>query len=212
MDLGEPREADQTPLPIVGIGASAGGLEAIEGFFRGMPDDPGLAFVIVTHLNPQRESLLHQIVSRYTALGVEVAADHVRVEANRLYVLPADAILSIGQGRLEIRKPNVTRRERHPIDIFFSSLALDRGEYAAGVVLSGGDGDGALGIKAIKERGGLTMAQVADDFGPQHPSMPDTAIATGLVDFALPVEEMGARLEEFARSLVEAPGEKCDRR
>ena len=189
------------PFPIVGVGASAGGLEAIEGLFRGVPDDAGVAFVIVTHLNPQRESLLHQIVSRYTNLGVEVAVDGVRVRVNRVYVLPADAILSIRHGCLAIRKPNPVRRERNPIDIFFSSLALDQGDQAAGVVLSGGDGDGALGIKAIKERGGLTMAQVADGFGPQYPSMPDTAISTGLVDFAVPVDVMGARLTDFARSL-----------
>ncbi|WP_205880240.1 CheR family methyltransferase [Lichenicoccus roseus] len=207
MDLSTQHDQPR-PVPIVGIGASAGGLEAIEGFFRGMPADPDLACVIVTHLNPQRESLLHQIVARYTSLPVEVAADGVQVEANRVYVLPADALLSIVNGRLAISRPSAGRRERHPIDIFFSALALDRGEFAAGVVLSGGDGDGALGIKAIKERGGLTMAQVADGYGPQHPSMPDTAIATGLVDFALPAEAMGARLAAFARSLlVEAPGE-----
>nr|WP_321984617.1 CheR family methyltransferase [uncultured Lichenicoccus sp.] len=204
MDLDSSPGEQPDPLPIVGIGASAGGLEAIEGFFGGMPEAPGLAFVIVTHLNTQRESLLHQIVARYTTMTVEVAADGVRVEANRVYVLPADAILSIEQGRLAIRKPNPVRRERHPIDIFFTSLALDQGELAAGVVLSGGDGDGALGIKVIKERGGLTMAQVADGSGPQFPSMPDTAISTGLVDFALPADAMGTRLHAFARSLSDA--------
>ena len=115
------------------------------------------------------------------------------VEIDNIYVLPADAILSIENRRLLIRKPNTTRRERKPIDIFFSALAADCGELAAGVVLSGGDGDGTLGIKAIKERGGLTLAQVADGYGPRYPDMPDSAIATGLVDFAIPANEMGAK-------------------
>jgi two-component system CheB/CheR fusion protein len=111
--------------------------------------------------------------------------------ADRIYVLPADAILSIRDQRPMIRKPAPSRRERKPVDIFLSALAADRGEMAAGVVLSGGDGDGTLGIKAIKERGGLTLAQVADGCGPHHPDMPDSAISTGFVDFAVPVEQMG---------------------
>ena len=156
-----------------------------------MPDQPGLGFVIVTHLSPERESLLHEIVGRYTALEVQIAVDGVLVEVDCVYVLPADAILSIERRRLLIRKPNSSRRERKPIDIFFSALAADQGELAAGVVLSGGDGDGTLGIKAIKERGGLTLAQVADGYGPNHPDMPDSAISTGLVDFAVPAEADG---------------------
>jgi two-component system, chemotaxis family, CheB/CheR fusion protein len=158
---------------------------------------PGLAIVIVTHLSPERKSLLHEVVSRYTALPVHVAADGMRVEENQVYVLPTDAILGIEKRHLLIRK-NTSRRERKPIDIFFTSLAIDVGELAAGVVLSGGDADGTLGIKAIKERGGLTLAQVRDGFGPHHPDMPDSAIATGFVDFAVPVEQMGTKLTEFA--------------
>ena len=188
-------------FPTVGIGASAGGIEALEGFFRGVPNDPGLAFVVVTHLSPDRESALHEIIGRYTNLGVHIATDDLLVEANNVYVLPADSILSIRRRRLLIRKPNSGRRERKPIDIFFSSLAADLGELAVGVVLSGGDGDGTLGVKAIKERGGLTLAQVRDGYGPAHPDMPDSAISTGFVDFALPVDEMGERIVQYARSL-----------
>jgi two-component system CheB/CheR fusion protein len=192
-------------FPIVGIGASAGGIEALEGFFRGMPPEPGVGFVVVTHLNPERESLLHEVIARYTALKVNVAKDGARVAPNCVYVLPSDAILSIEGGRLHIHKPETGRRERKPIDIFFSALAADQGECAAGVVLSGGDGDGALGIKAIKERGGLTLAQVANGDGPRHPDMPASAIATGLVDFAIPADQMGDRLADFARSLLSPP-------
>ena len=191
-------------FPIVGVGASAGGVEALEGFFQGIPPKPGLAFIVVTHLSPDRESLLHEIIARYTDLTVVVATDKTQVELNCVYVLPADAIISIAGGHLQLRKSEAGRRERKPIDILFSSLAMDQGEYAASVVLSGGDGDGALGTKAVKERGGLTFAQVADGHGPRHPSMPDTAISTGLVDFAIPVDEMGAKLAEFARLLTQA--------
>lgn len=193
---------DTPSFPIVGIGASAGGVEALEGFFRGVPDDPGVGFVIVTHLSPTRESLLHEIVARYTRLTVNTATDGQLVERNGVYVLPADAILSIENRRLKIRPQHASQRERKPIDIFFASLAADQGELSAGVVLSGSDSDGTLGIKAIKERGGLTLAQVADGFGPNHADMPNSAIATGLVDFAVPAEEMGSKLVEFARSAL----------
>jgi two-component system, chemotaxis family, CheB/CheR fusion protein len=193
--------SDIGKFPIVGVGASAGGIEALEGFFLGLPLSPGVALVVLTHLSPERESLLHEIIGRYTKLPVHVAADNVLVELNNIYVLPADATLSIENRRLLIGR-NTSRRERHPIDVFFSSLANDVGELAAGIVLSGGDSDGTLGIKAIKEHGGLTFAQVGDGFGPRHPDMPNAAIATGLVDFAIPVEEMGQRLIDFARGVA----------
>lgn len=186
-------------FPIVGVGASAGGIEALDGFFRGLPEEPGFAVVIVTHLSPERESLLHEVVSHYTKLPVVVAANDMLVEKNHVYVLPADATLTLEKRRLIIRK-TMGRHERKPIDIFFSSLAVEMGDLAAGIILSGGDGDGTLGIKAIKERGGLTFAQTGNGFGPRHPDMPNNAISTGLVDFALPVEEMGARLAEFAQN------------
>ncbi len=102
-------------FPIAGIGASAGGVEALEGFFRGLPDQPRLALVVVTHLSPERESKLHEIVARYTSLPVHVAADGTRVEPDHVYVLPANAILSIDQGMLRIDKPPAIRRERKPI-------------------------------------------------------------------------------------------------
>jgi two-component system CheB/CheR fusion protein len=190
-------------FPVVGVGASAGGVEALESFFQGVPPQPGLAFIVVTHLSPDRESLLHEIIARYTDLSVVVAQDRAEVRPNCVYVLPADAIISVKAGHLELRKSSSRGRERKPIDILFSSLAIDSGEYAASVVLSGGDGDGTLGTKAIKEHGGLTLAQVADGNGPRHPSMPDSAIAAGFVDFALPVNEMGGKLAEFARMLAE---------
>ena len=191
-------------FPIVGVGASAGGIEALEGFFRGLPNDSGIAVVLVTHLRPDRESILHEIIGRYTSLPVHVAEQDMPVEIDNVYVLPADAVLGIEKRRLQLRR-NGSRNERKPIDVFLSSLAVDAGEMAVGVVLSGGDSDGTLGIKAIKERGGLTLAQVADGFGPRHPDMPESAISTGLIDFAIPVEQMGARLVDYARNLLDAP-------
>ena len=191
------------PFPIVGVGASAGGVEALEGFFQGVPPQPGAAFIIVTHLSPDRESLLHEIIARYTDLKVEVAEDGATVAPDCVYVLPSDAVIKISAGILQVHKPSSGRRERKPIDILFSALAIDQGEYAASVVLSGGDGDGTLGTKAVKERGGLTFAQVANGHGPRHPDMPDSAISTGFVDFAIPVQDMGAKIAEFARALAD---------
>jgi len=190
---------DQDNFPIVGVGASAGGIEALEGLFRGLPAKPGLAMVIVTHLSPDRESVLHEILGRYTAMPVNVAADNMEVQANQVYVMPSDAILGIQKRCLTITK-NTGRRAGKPIDIFFSALAVDVGELAVGVVLSGADSDGTLGVKAIKEHGGLTLAQARNGFGPQHTDMPNAAISSGLVDFAVPVEQIGAKLADFVRN------------
>jgi two-component system CheB/CheR fusion protein len=189
---------DKFNFPVVGIGASAGGIEALEGFFRGLPSEPGLAIVIVTHLPPDRESLLHEVVRHLTTMSVTTVSDEIELKPDCIFVLTNSAVLTVKQRRLFVRQ-SANRRERKPIDIFFSSLAADVGELAAGIVLSGGDGDGTLGIKAIKERGGLTFAQTGDGFGPGHPDMPESAIATGFVDFAIPVDEMGEKLVQFAR-------------
>jgi two-component system CheB/CheR fusion protein len=186
-------------FPIVGLGASAGGIPALEGFFKGLPSDCGMAFVVVTHLSPERESLLHEVISRYTHMNVKVAEDNLQVEPNTVYVMPQNAILTIESHVLQIRKPNPQNRERKPIDLFFSSLAKDQGEYSVGIVLSGGDSDGTLGVKAIKENSGLTIAQMPDGSGPHNPEMPRSAIASGLIDIAVPAEQMGPRLVAFAQ-------------
>src|SRR4051812_22382580 len=109
-----------TEFPIVGIGASAGGIEALEGLFQDMPANPGCGFIIVTHLNPERPSLLPEIIARYTAMPVHVAEDGARVSPNEVHVLPADALLDIADGQLKVRRPRSAQRERKPIDIFFS--------------------------------------------------------------------------------------------
>lgn len=193
-------------FPIVGVGASAGGLEALAALFRPMPADVGCAFVVVTHLNPDRKSLLPEIIARYTRMPVQAASDGAMVAVNEVYVLPADSVLSIQAGRLQVRKAASGRRERKPIDVFLGALADDQKEYAGGIILSGSNGDGTLGMQAIKERGGLTLAQVADGSPPQYPEMPESAIASGAVSFAIPVGEMALRLAEFAGSLRSPPG------
>ena len=128
------------------------------------------------------------------------------VEPQHVYVMPENAILSIEEGRFSITQPDPQHRERKPFDVFFSALARDQGEYALGIILSGGDSDGTLGVKAIKERGGLTIAQVADGSGPRNPDMPTSAISSGMIDIATTAEEMGARLLEFSRTLDTTEG------
>src|SRR5262245_15655069 len=158
-----------------------------------------MAFVLVTHMPRGHMTALADILGRYTAMTVVDIRHDAAIEPNMVYVSPSDHVVTVEDGRLilQARSADVAQR---PIDVFFSALADARGENAIGVVLSGGGSDGALGIKAIKERGGLTIAQGADGRGPRQSSMPETAIATGFVDLTLPVEEMAARLTQFSRS------------
>lgn len=187
-----------TDLPlIVGVGASAGGIDALSRLFEGVPSQCGMAFVIVTHLNPDRESLLHTVLARKTGMEVKVAQDGERVAADTVYVMPEGVFLLIKDGRLQLMERAQKSREHKPIDVFFSSLAEDQKENAAGIVLSGGDGDGTLGVKVIKEQGGVTLAQTADGDPPLNPEMPQSAIATGFVDFAIPAAQMAEKLIEI---------------
>ena len=187
-------------LPIVGIGASAGGVEALEAFFRAMPADNGMGFVIVTHLPPDRDSLLAEIIGRASRVPVVNARDGQPVEAQHVYVLPPSATLTIAAGRLRLRHIAAPNRERAPIDVFFTSLAEDQGERAIGVVLSGGGSDGTLGLKAIKENGGLTVAQGTNLTRPRFADMPANAVAAGFVDLVLPVEDIPDRIIGYVRN------------
>ncbi len=186
---------------IVGVGASAGGIEALRLFFRDLPPSPEMAFVVVTHLSPDHKSLLAEIVQRFTALPVRVVADGIILRPGTVYVAPERMALRLAGGRIISEEISKSSLRVKTIDHFFTSLAEQQGEYAAGVVLSGLDGDGTMGIKAIKERDGLTLAQTASGASPKYPSMPESAIATGLVDLALPAEEMAGRLVEFVRGM-----------
>ena len=185
---------------IVGIGASAGGVEALEQFFKSAPAENGLAFVVVTHLPPDRESMLSEILGRATRMPVVDARDGATVEAEHVYVLPSSAILTIRDGRLRLRRTGSADRERAPIDVFFNSLAEDQGEHAIGIVLSGGGHDGTLGLKAIKEHGGLTIAQGSNVTRPRFAEMPSSAVAAGIVDLELPVENIPERIIAYVRN------------
>ena len=183
--------------PIVGIGASAGGIEALEAFFKAMPRDHGMAFVVVTHLPANRESLLWELLGRASALPVVEAHDGQAVAAEHVYVLPPGVLLTIAGGRLSLH-PSPAGAPA-PIDLFLIALAADQGERAVGIVLSGVVSDGMLGLKAIKEHGGLTIAQGVNDSRPHFPEMPRSAVAAGFVDLILPVEDIPGRLVEYVR-------------
>lgn len=199
-------------FPIVAVGASAGGLEPLEGLLKVMPAEPAMAFVIATHLNPERPSMLPEILARATWMQVGAAADGMEVQPGHVYVLAPNTIVGLENGRLRVRPPDPGHRERNPIDILFGSLATDQGHRAVGIVLSGGGSDGTLGLKAIKEAGGVTMAQGIDHTAPRHPSMPSSAIATGTVDIVAPVENMAEHLVRIAvgSPLVAVPDDNKD--
>ena len=182
---------------IVGIGASAGGLEAFKTFLRHMDENSGMAFVLISHLSPNHESLLSELLDKETGMSVTQVHDTILVEPNRVYVIPPDADLTIEEGSLRLCEPVEARGHRLPIDVFFRSLAEDRREDAVCVVLSGTGSDGTVGLKAIKESGGLAIAQ--DSKTASYDDMPRSAVLTGLVDYVLPVEEIPAALVEYAR-------------
>jgi len=187
-------------LPIVGIGASAGGVEALAQFFKAVPADNGMAFVVVTHLSPSHESMLAEILGRATPMPVFNARDGEVIQPQQVHVLPSSATLTIREGRLRLRRTGAADHERAPIDIFFESLAEDQRERAIGVVLSGGGSDGTLGLKAIKENGGLTVAQGSNLTRPRFAEMPSSAVAAGFVDLLLPVEEIPERILAYVRN------------
>ncbi|MBY0330970.1 MAG: PAS domain-containing protein [Acetobacteraceae bacterium] len=191
--------AGDQPLIVVGIGASAGGVEALQALFRAMPEPPAaMAFVVVTHLGAGHESALPAILGDCTDMPIHAARDGDAVAPGHAYVLPHDAVITIADGRLVLRpQAEGQPRERQPIDVFLASLALDQRERAVGIVLSGTGSDGTLGLKAIKEQAGLTIAQGSNAAGPRYPEMPASAVAGGAVDLVLMVEDMPARLAEL---------------
>ena len=181
-------------FPIVGIGASAGGLAAFEAFFSGMPADAatGMAFVLVQHLAPDHESLLTELIRRCTPMAVTEVADGMVVQVNCVYVIPPGRDMALLNGTLQLLEPAEPRGQRLPIDFFFKSLAHDQHERAIGIVLSGTGSDGTQGVRAIKGAGGMVMAQ--NTASTEFDGMPRSAVATGLVDFELPPAEMPAQL------------------
>jgi two-component system CheB/CheR fusion protein len=187
---------------VVGIGASVGGLEAFRIFFANMPSNSGMAFVLVQHLAPDHGSILTELISHSTAMKVVEATDGAVVVPNSIFVIPPNATLTIAAGHLHVVKPAPARENRRPIDTFMFSLAEDQGENAVCIILSGSGSDGAQGLAAIKEHGGITLAQAQFDETAMS-GMPSSAAATGLVDHVLPVEFIPGKLLEYQRHLID---------
>lgn len=192
-----PRTAPINPasIRIVGIGASAGGLEAFTGLLRHLPEKADVAYVLVQHLDPTHRSLLSEILAKTTALPVAEIAQNTRVEANCIYVIPPNCDLTVEQGLLKLTPREKSGGAARGIDHFLKSLAADQKENAIGVILSGAGSDGAAGIKAIKEAGGITFAQ--DNSSAKYDSMPRSAVSTGCVDFVLPTEKIAAEISRL---------------
>ena len=181
----------------MGLGASAGGLEAFTQFFTHMPGDSGLAFVLVSHLDPDHESLMTELLRRSTPMPVAEAGDGMRVMPNRVYVIPPNRYLSMDRGALRLSTPPEPRGLRLPIDAFFRSLAEDQGDRAVCVILSGNGTDGTLGLRAVHGAGGLSLVQAPADA--KFDGMPRSAVNTGLADLVLPVPQMPAHLLAYAQ-------------
>src|SRR5687767_10115182 len=184
------------PTPIIaGIGASAGGIEALQAFFEALPENVGVGFVVVVHLSPEHRSMLPAIIAARTSMPVDQVTDTMPLEANRVYVIPPDRRLQVTDSSIAALPFDEPRGRRAPIDLFFRSLAEQHGD-GFGVILSGGGSDGALGAKAIKEGGGLVLVQ--DPAEAKHDSMPRAAIAKQVADVVLPVRDLARQLAEFA--------------
>jgi len=184
-------------FPIVAIGASAGGLEAIEGFFANTPSEVNIAFVIIQHLAPEHKSIMGSLLEKFTKMKIVEVRDGMKVTPSCVHLNPPNRDVSISNGRLFLAQPTQMRGVHLPIDHFFRSLAEAQGEKSICIVLSGTGTDGTLGLKAIKGEGGMAMAQ--EESQAKYNSMPRSAIDTGLVDFVLPVEKMPAELMKYVK-------------
>ena len=187
-------------IHIVGIGASAGGLAALEEFFAQTPPHSGLAYIVVQHLDPTKKALLAELLQRVTPLRVREVAAQLEIEPDCVYVIPPNTELSVIHGKLHLEAPGEPRGMRLPVNVLFSSLARDQGERAVAVVLSGMGSDGTLGLQAIKAMGGLTLAQQPDSA--QFDAMPKNAIDTGCVDIVATPAEMPARILAYLAQIT----------
>ncbi|MFA9391100.1 MAG: chemotaxis protein CheB [Prolixibacteraceae bacterium] len=198
----KPRESDvkktgKNEFPIVGIGASAGGLEALEQFFSNMPGNNGMAFVVIQHLDPTHVGILPELLQRSTSMLVAQATDRLRVKPNCVYVIPPNKNISILNGVLHLFEPVESRGLRLPIDFFFRSLALEKQNQSIGIVLSGMGSDGSSGLMAIKEKHGIAIVQEPDTA--KFDGMPTSAMEAIVPDILAPANEMAAKLIAFSR-------------
>jgi len=179
-------------FPVVGIGASAGGLDAVKSFLKALPSKPGMAFVFVQHLSPNHISILPEILQKVTPFPVQLITDNVHLEQDHLYIIPQNKVLTTSDGVLKLAPLDKDNRKGNTVDLFFSSLGHVHQGYAVGVVLSGALSDGTIGLQVIKAHGGLTFAQ--DEGSAAYDSMPNSAIKAGVVDFILPPDKIAERL------------------
>lgn len=189
------RQSGNKSFPVVGVGASAGGLEAFTELLGALPADTGMAFVLIQHLDPRHESILTGLLSRATNAPVIEVKDGMRIEPDYIYVIPPNTTMGISQGVLSLILRPKTSTPHMPIDHFLRSLAEDQGSKSVGVILSGTGSDGAIGIEAIKAEGGITFAQ--DEKSAKYSGMPHSAVATGCVDLILPPEEIAKELAKI---------------
>ncbi len=199
----KPRTENSEPLTIVGIGASAGGLAALKTFFEQIPRDSGLAYVVVVHLSPKYESHLAELLQPHVQMPVRQVSETVSLEPNHVYVIPPNANLDTISTHLRVTELEERRQERAPIDHFFRTLATTHDGQAIGVVLTGSGSDGTLGLREIKKRGGLAIVQ--DPAEAEYDGMPQSAIATGLVDLVLPLARIPGAILDFVRTQPEIP-------
>ncbi|MGE3477216.1 MAG: chemotaxis protein CheB [Rhodospirillaceae bacterium] len=200
--------AHPAPCPVIGLGASAGGLEAFQIFLTNVAEDSGYAYVLVQHLDPNHESMLAELLGRRTAMPVRQVVDGMTVEPNCVYLIPPNQSLIMEKARLRLADFSEPRGFRRPIDVFFRSLAVDQGPNAGCIVLSGTGGDGAEGLRAVKEAGGLTLVQEPESA--KYDGMPKAAVATGLVDKILGIRDMPSALRDYFDRSQAGPSELPD--
>ncbi|MFH7320544.1 chemotaxis protein CheB [Desulfurivibrio sp. D14AmB] len=188
---------ESPPFPIAGLGASAGGLEALEQFLRHVPEESGIAFVIVQHLDPNHKGIMPELLQRATGMEVFQVRDRMKVQPNCVYVIPPNKDMSILHGVLHLFAPKAPRGLRLPIDFFLRSLAEDRREQSIGVILSGMGSDGTMGLRAIKEKAGVVLVQ--EPSSAKFDSMPRSAIDAGLADLVAPAEELPGKIIDYLR-------------
>ena len=194
------RRSRHDNFPVVGLGASAGGLDAFRRLLAALPPGTGMAFILIQHLDPTHASMMVDLLAGHTPMKVQQAADGMPLEREHVYLIPPGAYLSIRGGALRLSEPRERHGARLPFDFFLRSLAEELGERAICVILSGTGGDGSLGLKAVKEKGGLVIVQDPDDA--EYDGMPRSAIMTGAVDLVLPVAKIPEILAKYGRQLV----------
>src|SRR5690349_1495566 len=192
-------------FPVVGLGASAGGLDAFRRLLTALPPRTGMAFVLIQHLDPTHASMMVDLLAGHTPMTVQQAADGMPLEHEHVYLIPPGSYLSIRDRALRLSAPLQRHGARLPYDFFLRSLAEELGERAICVILSGTGGDGSLGLKAVKEKGGLVIVQDPGDA--EYDGMPQSAIMTGAVDLVLPVGKISEMLAKYGRRKGLSPGD-----